>query len=106
MTHYDLAVIGTGSGNTVVTKQFKDWRVAILEDNVGDERLASVRPPVFWGRGTVDQVIAPDKIEYTEGWLPDHSTLTARIYEGLPHSISRPELDDANAFMREVWSAS
>ena len=34
MTHYDLAVIGTGSGNTVVTKQFKDWRVAILEDNV------------------------------------------------------------------------
>ena len=25
VTHYDLAVIGTGSGNTVVTHQFKDW---------------------------------------------------------------------------------
>ncbi len=34
MTHYDLAVIGTGSGNTVVTKEFNDWRVAIIEEHV------------------------------------------------------------------------
>jgi mycothione reductase len=35
VTHYDLAVIGTGSGNTVVTHQFKDWgRIAIIEENV------------------------------------------------------------------------
>ena len=34
VTHYDLAVIGTGSGNTIVNKRFADWRVAILEDNV------------------------------------------------------------------------
>jgi mycothione reductase len=34
VTHYDLAVIGTGSGNTIVTKRFSDWRVAILEDNI------------------------------------------------------------------------
>jgi mycothione reductase len=34
VTHYDLAVIGTGSGNTIVTEQFADWRVAILEDNL------------------------------------------------------------------------
>jgi mycothione reductase len=34
VTHYDLAVIGTGSGNTVVTKQLKDWKVAILEHGV------------------------------------------------------------------------
>ena len=34
MTHYDLAVIGTGSGNTIVNKRFADWRVAILEDNI------------------------------------------------------------------------
>jgi mycothione reductase len=34
VTHYDLAVIGTGSGNTVVTKQLKDWKVAILEQGV------------------------------------------------------------------------
>ena len=35
MTHYDLAVIGTGSGNTVVTKKFKDWgRIAIIEEHL------------------------------------------------------------------------
>jgi mycothione reductase len=31
VTHYDLAVIGTGSGNPIVTKKFAGWRVAILE---------------------------------------------------------------------------
>src|SRR4051794_10181879 len=41
VTHYDLAVIGTGSGNTVVTKKFKDWGpVAIIEENLfGGTRL-------------------------------------------------------------------
>lgn len=34
VTHYDLAVIGTGSGNSIVDKRFADWRVAILEDNI------------------------------------------------------------------------
>jgi mycothione reductase len=32
VTHYDLALIGTGSGNTIVTKRFADWKVAIIED--------------------------------------------------------------------------
>jgi phospholipase/carboxylesterase len=77
---------------------------AVLDDNAGDAELARVKPPVFWGRGTADQVISPDKIAYTEEWLPEHSALTARIYEDLPHSISRPELDDVNAFINSVWS--
>jgi len=29
--HFDLAVIGTGSGNTLVTKRMNEWSVAILE---------------------------------------------------------------------------
>ena len=76
---------------------------AVLDDNAGDSELVRVRPPVFWGRGTADQVISPDKIACTEEWLPEHSTLTARIYEDLPHSISRPEFDDVNAFIKSVW---
>lgn len=32
MTHYDLAVIGTGSGNSIVDERFADRRVAILEE--------------------------------------------------------------------------
>ena len=30
-THFDLAVIGSGSGNRIVDDRFSDWRVAILE---------------------------------------------------------------------------
>lgn len=33
MPHFDLAVIGSGSGNTVATKQFRDWSVAIIEES-------------------------------------------------------------------------
>lgn len=31
MSHFDLVVIGTGSGNTIVNRQFADWSVAIVE---------------------------------------------------------------------------
>ena len=31
MTHYDLAIIGTGSGNSIVDERFADRPVAILE---------------------------------------------------------------------------
>lgn len=33
-THYDLVVIGTGSGNTVVDERFATWKVAIVERDV------------------------------------------------------------------------
>ena len=31
MTHYDLIIVGTGSGNTVLTHEFADWKTAIVE---------------------------------------------------------------------------
>ncbi len=34
VTHYDLAVIGTGSGNSIADARFADWRVAIIEEGV------------------------------------------------------------------------
>jgi mycothione reductase len=34
VTHYDLALIGTGSGNSVVDRRFQDWKVAIVEENL------------------------------------------------------------------------
>ncbi|MFK4086820.1 mycothione reductase [Kribbella sp. NPDC020789] len=34
MTHYDLVVIGTGSGNSIVNHRFADWKVAIVERGV------------------------------------------------------------------------
>jgi phospholipase/carboxylesterase len=72
-------------------------------DPARDAELARVRPPVFWGRGTLDTVIPEKRVAATESWLAAHSTLTTRIYEDLPHSISQPELADVSRFIRTVW---
>ncbi|MEO7121685.1 MAG: phospholipase, partial [Lacisediminihabitans sp.] len=58
----------------------------------GDAALETLRPPVFWGRGTDDAAIRPDAIDRTLEWLPEHSTLTARIYEGLGHGLIASEV--------------
>ncbi|MGI9624499.1 MAG: mycothione reductase [Acidimicrobiales bacterium] len=34
MEHYDLIIIGTGSGNSIITPDFDDWNVAIVEKGV------------------------------------------------------------------------
>jgi phospholipase/carboxylesterase len=67
----------------------------------GDAELERSRPPVFWGRGTDDTMIPSSAIERLEAWLPSHSTSTIRIYEGLGHSLSEPELADFNAFLAQ-----
>ena len=59
--------------------------------------------PVFWGRGTADTVIPPSAINRTQAWLPGHSTLTERIYEGMAHSISQQELGEVVTFLRAQY---
>ena len=68
-------------------------------DHAGDAELARVRPPVFWGRGTEDTVSPDAAIERTEAWLPEHAEADIRIYEGLGHAVSTPELSDLVAFL-------
>lgn len=65
----------------------------------GDAALTSIRPPVFWGRGTDDPVIPAAAIERTEEWLVDHARAETHIYEGLAHSISTDELNDFVSFL-------
>jgi phospholipase/carboxylesterase len=69
-----------------------------------DSRLAELAPPVFWGRGTNDTVIPDSFITATQRWLPHHVTLTERIYEGVGHSVSEPELADVLTFMRAQYA--
>jgi phospholipase/carboxylesterase len=69
------------------------------ESHAGDAALAARMPPVFWGRGTRDQVIPPLAIQTTEQWLPGHTALTTRIYEDVAHGISNAELKDVSAFI-------
>ncbi len=65
-----------------------------------DAELAAAHPPVFWGRGTLDDAIPASSIARTTAWLPEHTQLDARIYEGMGHSISPRELADISAFIR------
>jgi phospholipase/carboxylesterase len=67
----------------------------------GDAELERLKPKVFYGRGTVDQIITADTVERTEAWLPDHTTHTSRIYEGVAHSISAQELTNLAEFLGE-----
>ena len=64
-----------------------------------DGALQELRPPVFWGRGTHDDVIPPALIDHTAQWLPTHSELSGRVYTGLTHSISEEELTDVHRFL-------
>jgi phospholipase/carboxylesterase len=64
-----------------------------------DSVLAERRPPVFWGRGTHDDVIPSDAVERTTEWLPEHTRLVGRIYDGLTHAISQQELADVRGFI-------
>jgi phospholipase/carboxylesterase len=65
----------------------------------GDDAIAASRPPVFWGRGDADRVIAPAAIARTSAFLPTHSNLVERVYAGLGHSISAAELADVRQFL-------
>ncbi|WP_136033132.1 alpha/beta hydrolase [Microbacterium sp. PF5] len=65
----------------------------------GDDALTEIRPRVFWGRGTHDDVIPPALIDHTAQWLPSHAELSGRVYSGLTHSISEDELGDVHRFL-------
>ncbi len=64
-----------------------------------DAELAERKPPVFWGRGTHDDVIPGFLIEHTTQWLPAHVELSGRVYAGLTHSVSEQELADVRVFL-------
>jgi phospholipase/carboxylesterase len=71
----------------------------------GDAELAELRPPVFWGRGTNDDVIPEFVIAHTTEWLPAHADLSGRVYPGLTHSVSEQEIADVAAFLDKQLTA-
>ncbi|TDN90636.1 alpha/beta fold hydrolase [Microbacterium sp. BK668] len=74
-------------------------------DLPGDAALAERRPPVFWGRGTNDDVIPEFLVAHTVEWLPAHVDLSGRVYQGLTHSVSEAELADVRAFLDKQLEA-
>lgn len=67
----------------------------------GDQALALKQPPVFWGRGTDDEVIPAEAIAQTTEWLPAHSNLVGRVYPGLAHAVSPQEIEDVARFLEK-----
>jgi phospholipase/carboxylesterase len=74
---------------------------SVRGERARDPELRERRPPVFWGRGAMDDVIRPETIDRTTAWLDGHATVTARLYPRLRHTVSRREAADAGAFLRE-----
>ncbi|WP_062288700.1 alpha/beta hydrolase [Demequina phytophila] len=72
----------------------------------GDATLGETRPPVFWGRGAEDLVIAPHAIERTAVFLPEHAALDERVYPGLAHGIDAAELADVRSFLARTAVAA
>jgi phospholipase/carboxylesterase len=70
-----------------------------------DAELAERRPPVFWGRGTRDDVIPEALVAHATEWLPRHVELSGRVYPGLTHSVSEQELLDVRVFLDKQLDA-
>jgi len=67
----------------------------------GDDALKLSQPPVFWGRGSADEVIPTEAIAQTTEWLPLHSSLVGRVYPGLAHAVSPQEIEDVARFLEK-----
>lgn len=65
-----------------------------------DAALTTERPPLYWGRGSVDPFFTPELVRRAEDWLPRHTTLTSAVYPGLAHSVSDDEVRDIAEFLR------
>ncbi|OWP21279.1 esterase [Microbacterium sp. AISO3] len=71
-----------------------------------DAELAARRPPVFWGRGALDDVIPPALIAHTAQWLPGRVDLSGRVYPDLGHAVSAEELRDIATFLHKQLPAA
>jgi phospholipase/carboxylesterase len=63
----------------------------------GDDELGTL--PVFWGRGTLDDVIPAIGVRHTLDWLPGRVDLTERVYEDLGHGVDDRVLGDVLDFL-------
>ncbi|HYI59656.1 MAG TPA: alpha/beta fold hydrolase, partial [Microlunatus sp.] len=66
----------------------------------GDPGLASMRPPVFSGRGDADRLVPGVLTTLTDTWLRGHTRLEHKVYPGLGHNVAPQEIEDLTDFLR------
>jgi phospholipase/carboxylesterase len=78
----------------------------IILDVAAAPRVSSVRPPVFSGHGTLDEIVPRDAVVATNAWLAEHPELTGRSYDGMGHWISAHEAEDVVTFIDGIIGAT
>jgi mycothione reductase len=86
VTHYDLAVIGTGSGNAILDDRFADWRVAVLEEHKFGGTCLNV------GCIPTKMYVYPADLAELAGHGPDLGVLTS--YDGAAWASLRDRVFD------------
>lgn len=67
----------------------------------GDEALAQIEPPLFWGHDVADPVIPAEAVARLRSFASGHTSLTERRYPGAGHGITAAEAADVGAFLDE-----
>lgn len=107
--HGPVALLGFSQGGAMSLQLLRerpaDYRCAVVlsgfvfdGEQPGDAALAARRPPVFWGRGTHDEVIEEHRIARTAAFLADHATVEEHTYP-TGHSVTPSEVRDIGAFL-------
>ena len=65
----------------------------------GDDELARLKPPMFYGHGSADDIFPKSELDAMSAFYASHTTLTEKIYPGMTHSINMPELRDVAVFL-------
>lgn len=114
--HSSVTLLGFSQGMAMATSLARYQREAITavvglsgfaveaaELEIFDDAKLKANPlPMFWGRDLADPVITRDKIEFTLGWVPEHTELTSETYPQIAHSICMEELEDVAAFLKNT----
>ncbi|WP_248763083.1 alpha/beta hydrolase [Pseudarthrobacter sp. SSS035] len=110
--HSSVSLLGYSQGmamaSTLLRLHPADYRATVgLSGFVLENELLSLTesftapPPFFWGRDKADLVINEDATAYTGQWLNENTRLTARTYPGMGHAMSKTEMVDVSAFLRQ-----
>lgn len=67
----------------------------------GDDTLAQRRPPMFYGRGSADDIFPAQEVRDMVDFYQAHTTLTERVYPGMTHSICMDEMRDVATFLTD-----
>ncbi|HLS00454.1 MAG TPA: alpha/beta fold hydrolase [Beutenbergiaceae bacterium] len=70
-------------------------------DVAGDEKLASIKPPVFFGYDPMDPIVPGAAFARTREFGEDHFTLSSQAYP-VAHGINEDELRDVSEFLAAV----